>query len=162
MRGLARAIFLIVLTAGIVPAQPSLHMQLAGRWWRNAQTAEKLGLSADQQKRMDGIFDQSRPNLIDLAAALDKEEAGLEPLVDADPPDTAKIKSQIDRVAQARAELEKANANVLLGLRLVLSQAQWRNLQSVSQRPRPKKLLRDNLRDNQEPPRPGPVPRKVQ
>jgi Spy/CpxP family protein refolding chaperone len=158
MRGLERAIFLIILTAGIVLAQPSLHMQLAGRWWRNAQTAEKLGLSADQQKRMDGIFDQNRPNLIDLAAALDKEEAALEPLVDADPPDTAKIRARIDRVAQARAELEKANANMLLGLRLVLSQVQWRNLHTVSQGPRPKNLPHDN----QEPSRPGPVPRRVQ
>ena len=158
MRGLERAMVLIISTAGIVVAQPSLHMQLAGRWWRNAQTAERLGLSADQQKRMDGIFDQNRPNLIDLAATLDKEEATLEPLVDADPPDTAKIKAQIDRVAQARAELEKANANMLLGLRLVLSQAQWRNLQAAAPRPRPKGLPRDS----QEPPRPGPVPRKVQ
>jgi len=158
MRGLGTAIFLITLTTGIALAQPSLHMQLPGRWWRNAQTAERLGLSADQQKRMDGIFDQNRPNLIDLAAALDKEEAALEPLVDADPPDTARIRAQIDRVAQARAELEKANANMLLGLRVVLSQAQWRNLQAVPQRPRPKNLSHDN----QESSRPEPVPRKVQ
>lgn len=158
MRGLERVIFLITLTTGVVPAQPSLHTQLGGRWWRNAQTAEKLGLTADQQKRMDGIFDQNRPNLIDLAAALDKEEAALEPLMDADPPDSAKIKTQISRVAEARAELEKANATMLLGLRLVLSQAQWRNLQAVHPGPRPKDLPRDSP----QPSRPGPVPRKLQ
>lgn len=158
MRGLEGAIFLIILNTGILVAQPSLQMQLRGRWWRDAQTAEKLGLSADQQKRMDGVFDHDRPNMIDLAAALDKEEATLEPLLDADPPDTAKIKAQIGRVAQARAELEKANANMLLGLRLVLSQAQWRNLQGVTPRPRPKDLPHDN----QASPRPGPVPKKVQ
>jgi len=144
MRGLEKAVFLFALTAGVVLAQPSLQMRLGGRWWRNAQTAEKLALSADQQKRMDAIFDEERPNLIDLSAALDQEEARLEPLLDSDPPDAARVKAQIDRVAQARAELEKANANMLLGIRLVLSQAQWRNLQTAAPGPRP-----------------APVPRKV-
>lgn len=157
MKRLARTTFLLIFTAGIVLAQRSLQTPFAGRWWRNAQTAEKLGLSADQQKRMDGIFDQSRPNLIDLTAAFDKEEAALEPLVDADQPDPAKIRAQIDRVAQARAELEKANANMLLGLRLVLSQAQWRNLRAVAARPLPKQVPHDD----QAPARPGPVPRKI-
>ena len=138
MRRLERAKLLLILTGGIVLAQTSLQTQLAGRWWRNAQTVQKLGLSADQQKRMDGIFDQNRPNLIDLTAALDKEEATLEPFVDADQPETAKIRAQIERVAQARAELEKANARMLLGIRRVLNQDQWKKLQTeVPQGPGP-------------------------
>ena len=156
MKRLARTIFLLILAGGFALAQFSLQVPFAGRWWRNPQTAEKLGLSADQQKRMDGIFDQSRANLIDLTAAFDKEEAALEPLVDAEQPDTAKIRAQIDRVARSRAELEKANANMLLGLRLVLSQAQWRNLREGA-----KPRARDLPRDEQSPSRPGPAPRKV-
>ena len=72
----------------------------------------------------------------------------LEPLLDADPPDAAKILPQIDRVAQARAELEKANARMLLGLRGVLNKEQWSKLQS--QRPG----LQPG-RDNPPPPRNG-------
>ena len=45
----------------------------------------------------------------------------MEPLLAADQPDEGKILAQIDRVAQARAELEKANARMLLGLRRVLT-----------------------------------------
>jgi len=37
----------------------------------------------------------------------------MEPLVSADPPDENKLLAPIDRVAQARAELEKANARML-------------------------------------------------
>ena len=54
----------------------------------------------------------------------------MEPLLAADQPDEGKILAQIDRVAQARAELEKANARMLLGLRRVLTPDQWKTLQA--------------------------------
>ncbi len=98
--------------------------------------AQKLGLTADQQKKMDEIFQQHRLKLIDLNASLQKEEAILEPLVESDQPEESKIATQIDRVAQARAELEKANARMLLGIRRVLNPDQWKKLQvGVSQPP---------------------------
>jgi Spy/CpxP family protein refolding chaperone len=91
---------------------------------------QKLALTADQQKRMDDIFQQNRLRLIDLNASLQKEEAIMEPLVSADQPDEPKILAQIDRVAQARAELEKANARLLLGIRRVLTPEHWKKLQA--------------------------------
>jgi Spy/CpxP family protein refolding chaperone len=122
-----------------MPAQ-ILPGGLAGRWWRSPAMAQKLSLTEDQQKKMDEVFQQSRLKLIDLTAALDKEEATLEPLVAAEQPDAAKIRPQIDRVAQARAELEKANANMLLGLRLLLTPEQWKGL-PASGGPRPRKVV---------------------
>jgi len=101
-----------------------------GRWWTDPRQVERLGLSADQQKRIDGLFQQSRLKLIDLTAAVEKEEAILEPLLAADQPDEKKVLAQIDKVAQARAELEKADAAMLLGFRRVLSVEQWKKLQS--------------------------------
>jgi Spy/CpxP family protein refolding chaperone len=97
--------------------------------------AQKLGLTADQQKKMDEIFQQHRLKLIDLNASLQKEEAILEPLVESDQPEESKIVTQIDRVAQARAELEKANARMLLGIRRVLNPDQWKKLQVGVPRP---------------------------
>jgi len=99
---------------------------------------QKLSLTADQQKKMDDIFQQSRLRLVDLNASLQKEELTLEPLLAADQPDEPKILAQIDRVAQARAELEKANARMLLGIRRVLNQDQWKKLQSEGPRPMPR------------------------
>jgi len=93
--------------------------------------AETLGLTAEQQKKMDDIFQQSRLRLIDLSAGLQKEEAIMEPLLAADRPDEAKILVQIDKIAQARAELEKANARMLLGLRSTLTLEQWKKLQEM-------------------------------
>ncbi len=91
---------------------------------------QKLGLTADQQKRIDALFQQNRLKLIDLSAGLQKEEAILEPLLEADRPDESQVLAQIDRIAQARAELEKANARMLLGFRGVLTLDQWKKLEA--------------------------------
>ena len=101
-----------------------------GRWWDDQVFVKKLGLSEDQQKKMDDIFNTNRLNLIDRFATVQKEEAILEPLVATDPPDESKVLAQIDRVAQARAELEKANARMLLGIRSQLTHEQWVKLKA--------------------------------
>jgi Spy/CpxP family protein refolding chaperone len=105
-----------------------LSVSMSERWWRNAQTAQTLGFTAEQMRKMDEIFQQHRLRLIDLNAALEKEEVTLEPLVADETLDDTKITAQIDRVAQARAELEKANGRMLLGIRKVLTPDQWRKL----------------------------------
>jgi len=107
----------------------------AGKWWDNPELAKRLNLTADQQKKMDDVFQQNRLRLIDLHAALEREEAILEPLIEAASPDDAKAVPQIDRVEQARAELGKANARLLLGLRHVLTPEQWKMLDSEQHGP---------------------------
>ena len=118
--------------------QPSLEQALGGppgKWWERPEWVQLLVLSADQQKKMDDVFQQSRLKLIDLNATVEKEQVTMEPLVGAEPPDEAKIVAQIDKVAQARAELEKANARMLLGIRRVLTQDQWNKLKAEIRNP---------------------------
>jgi len=112
----------------------------AGRWWTRPEVIEQLGLSADQRKNLDDILQQHRLKLIDLDAALQREEVTLEPLVSAQPPDDAKVTAQIDRVAQARAELEKANSRMLWQVRRVLTPEQWTQLQTRPVTPKPLKV----------------------
>jgi Spy/CpxP family protein refolding chaperone len=114
-------------------ASGGLQTDLPDRWWKNPATAQSLGLTADQQKKMEDVFQQYRLRLIDLNAALEKDELSLEPLVATEPLDESKITAQIDRVAQARAELEKANGRMLLGIRKMLAQNQWNKLQRGTQ-----------------------------
>jgi Spy/CpxP family protein refolding chaperone len=102
-----------------------------GKWWDNPDVSKDLNLQADQKQKMDSIFDQNRAKLIDQHASLQKEETALEPLMNADAPDEAKILAQIDKVAQARAELEKSNARMLLAVRQVLTQEQWTKLKAA-------------------------------
>jgi Spy/CpxP family protein refolding chaperone len=101
-----------------------------GIWWHNPDLIQKLTLTPDQQKRMDDILQQSRLQLVDLRANVEKQELLMEPMLATNPPDTNKILAQIDHTAQARAELEKANAKMLLGIRNVLTPDQWSKLQT--------------------------------
>jgi Spy/CpxP family protein refolding chaperone len=101
-----------------------------GIWWHNPDLVQKLTLTPDQQKRMDDIMQQSRLQLIDLRANVEKQELLIEPMLAANPPDTTKVLAQIDRTAQARAELEKAIGKMLLSIRTVLTPDQWTKLQA--------------------------------
>ncbi len=103
------------------------------RWWNNPQMIDKLKLTDEQRKAMDGILLEHREKLIDLHANLQKAELAMDPLINDDQPNEAKILAQIDKVAQARADLEKANARFLLAIRAKLTPDQWKQLQAERQ-----------------------------
>lgn len=102
-----------------------------GSWWKNQELAQKIGLSTEQVKRIDDIFVQSRVQLIHAHAALEEQELLLEPLMSANPIDQGKALAQINKIADLRADLEKTNAKMLLGIRGVLTAEQWTKLQGM-------------------------------
>ena len=104
-----------------------------GQWWNNPKVAEKLKLTDDQRKAMDEIFQQHREKLVDLRGSVEKAEIEMEPLVRADQPNESAVLAQIDKVAQSRAELEKANARFLFELRAKLTPDQWKQVQEFRQ-----------------------------
>lgn len=102
-----------------------------GRWWNEPRMIQKLNLTEDQRKAMDSILDQHKPELIDLRAKVEKAEVEMEPLMRADKPDEGSILAQIDKIADARKELEKSNARFLLALRSKLTVDQWKQLEAM-------------------------------
>lgn len=110
------------------------HMGFEGRgWWNNPRIIERLKLTDDQRKGMDSILLQHREKLVDLRANLEKAELAMQPLMDADTPNDAAIIAQIDKVVQARADLERANSRFLLAIRDKLTVDQWKQIQSLEQ-----------------------------
>ena len=101
-----------------------------GAWWKNPEVSTRIGLTPDQQKKIEDLFTQSRMHLIDLHASLEKEQLVLGPLMDANPLDQAKASAEIDKIAETRAELEKTDAKMLLSIRSVLTPDQWTKLQA--------------------------------
>jgi periplasmic protein CpxP/Spy len=101
-----------------------------GQFWNNPRIVERLKLTDDQRKAMDGILQDHRVTLIDLRANVEKAEVEMEPLMRADDPNETAILAQIDKIAQARAELEKANARFLLAIRSKLTPEQWKQVQA--------------------------------
>ncbi len=100
-----------------------------GTWWKDPELAKRIDLSPDQIKRIDDLFLQSRIDLVRMHASLEEAELLLEPMLNANPPDQARTLAQIGKIADQRAELEKANAKMLLSIRGVLNQQQWTKLQ---------------------------------
>ncbi len=107
-----------------------------GKWWKS-DVAQRIGLTDQQAQQIEKIFQDHRLQLVDLHANLEKQELQLEPLIQADNPNEQQVLAQIDKVAQARASLEKSNASMHLGIRRVLSAEQWTKLQSEHRQPRP-------------------------
>ena len=126
-----------------------------GTWWRNADTISSVGLSTDQQKRLDDIFLQSRTQLIQMHATLEEQQLQLEPLLASNPVDDNHVLAIISKIADTRAELEKADARMLLNLRKVLTPDQWTKLQA--QRP-PHNMMREHRNFNGQNPNGPPNP----
>ena len=104
-----------------------------GAWWKNSEIVKKLGLSEAQVGQIEQTFLEHRLRLVDLRADLEKQELRLQPLIDADRPDEAKVVAQIDLITAARGKLEKENAMMLLAIRRVLGVEQWKTLQTLQQ-----------------------------
>ncbi len=117
--------------AQMPPGRP--HPADLGKWWKNSEIVRELQLSEAQSNQIEQTFLEQRLKLIDLHAELEKQEARLQPLIEADQPDEAKVSAQIDQVLAARGRLEKANAMMMLAIRRVLTAEQWKKLQAIQQ-----------------------------
>ena len=106
-----------------------------GAWWTNTATVARLGLTDDQKTRLEKTFESHRQDLTARTDTLNKEESQLSKLLEADPLDRNAVFAEIDRVTQARSELERANSVMTMEMREVLTRAQWMQLQP-SQRAR--------------------------
>lgn len=128
------------------PQNPQAN-PMNGPWWRTP-LAGRLGLDADQRKKLDDLWQQHRLRRIDLEAVLQKAQVTLEPMLQADSPDEDKIMAQIDRVTQAEGEVRKGEIRWQLNMRQILSLDQWRRLQEQ---------VRSGPGNSQQPgPQPGP------
>ena len=98
-------------------SQGSLRLGPIGRWWDNKNVALLVGLEPRQQHRMDDVFTANRDSLIKSEKALQHEQSQLNKLTRSKEVDENQIFQQIDRVTQARGELEKTYTHYLLQIR---------------------------------------------
>jgi Spy/CpxP family protein refolding chaperone len=105
-----------------------LQLGPPGRWWDDGSFAKSIGLDKNQQHRMDDIFKANKTELVKLYKGLQHEESQLEKITRARDLDEALIDQQIDKVEQARGELEKANAHMLLAIRKEMTPEQTARL----------------------------------
>ena len=102
-----------------------------GRWWKDAEVVRAIGLNDGQVQKIEQVFQDSRVKLVDIHATLQKEEIKLEPLLEAESPEEGAVLAAIDRITAARANLEKANAQMAFAIRRVLTPEQWKKLRTL-------------------------------
>ena len=98
------------------------------RFWDDKKTVKNLNLRPDQQKRMDDLFNSSKDNLVSLYDNLQREQLRYNSMSREDMQDESKVFAQIDRVSQARADLEKARAHLFLQIRKEMDPPQLEEL----------------------------------
>ncbi len=102
---------------GASTARGGLQFGPPGRWWDDKHFAKDLRLRSDQQRRMDAIFETNRGLLQKRLQGLEQEQNRMGSLTRTRVWDEGALFAEIDRIAGARAELEKANTHYLLQIR---------------------------------------------
>lgn len=101
------------------------------KWWQSDHFKKELGLTAEQTKRLEDIWQKALPTLKELKTALDAAEAQFEKLVERG--DDAAVMDQVNTVEFARAELNKSRTMMLLRMRKVLTTDQWAKFTALQQ-----------------------------
>ena len=119
--------YLIAMTAVILTALVWITTLSAGqqgfKWWQSDHYKKELGLTAEQTRRMEEIFQKAMPQLKVQKSALDVAEAKFERLVEKG--EDSAVMEQINVVEAARAELNKGRTLMLYGMRKVMTRDQW-------------------------------------
>jgi Spy/CpxP family protein refolding chaperone len=132
-----------VLPEIVPPLTPQFPLQIpiqffrttsGGAWWTNTALVQQLGLTDDQKAKIEKAYENHRQNIVSGTQLLDKEEAQLGKLLDADSIDRNAVYTQIDRVVHARSEMERENSAMTMEMRESLTRAQWTQLQSATPR----------------------------
>src|SRR5262245_27975446 len=125
----------ICLTAAVAEAQvaaagrggPPVPAQTA--WWTDSMLMSRLGLTDLQKAKIEGAFQAHKQLLASAKETLEREEAQLSRLRDAESVDRSAVQLQVNKVIQARSEMERLNAAMTLEMREQLSRSQWAQLQ---------------------------------
>lgn len=101
------------------------------KWWQSDLYKRELGLTSEQSRRLEDIFQAAVPNLRVQKKALDQAETDFERLVEKG--DDGAVMEQVGRVEIARAELNKSRTMMLLRMRRVLTTDQWAKFTALHQ-----------------------------
>ena len=105
-------------------------------WW-DQPIARDLGLSEEQNRQIRAIVSESRDRLIQLRGAVDSAEGALRDIMDEEKVDTRRAEAAIEKVVTTHADMMRAVSQMSLKLRVILTSAQWQELEKRESQPPP-------------------------
>ncbi len=118
-----------ILLLAVLPAAAQIPMP-PGKWWKQAEMAHQLGLTEEQVRQLEAVFQENRKKMVDLKAELEKRQGDLEALLESPAPDEKKLAEQLDFTLEAQTRLMRAAMGMMLKMRLLLKPAQWQKLEA--------------------------------
>jgi Spy/CpxP family protein refolding chaperone len=137
--GMAALAIAVLVSTSPLPATPLPGPQGAKtaqgaqsvKWWQSEFYKKELGLTTEQTRRLEEIFQKAVPTLKVQKTTLDAAEAKFEKLIEQG--DDKEVMEQINLVEAARADLNKSRTMMLLNMRKVLTRDQWARFTALHQ-----------------------------
>lgn len=122
---------LLIATAALAADLPP------GKWWRRPDMVLLLGLTADQQSRLDAIWRAASSELIDYRGEVEKQNIALRGELDQPQIDRKNVLRLAARLNEARGRLFERELTMLVDMRGVLTDTQWARMRAQLDRVQP-------------------------
>ncbi len=119
-----RLILIAIALFAFAGTAPAMDLP-PGKWWRRPEIIQMLGLTEDQQSKLESISLKAMNELIDHRAELEKANVALRAELDQPQLNREAIRKAAARVSDARARLFDRELMMLYDMRGVLSDTQW-------------------------------------
>ncbi len=103
------------------------------KWWKSEAFQKDLGITADQEGRIDAIFIETLPELRMHKDELDRLELQVSRLIETDTDETS-VAKVVDKTEAARGRLNKVRTLMLMRMRQVLTPDQRVRFKALHER----------------------------
>jgi Spy/CpxP family protein refolding chaperone len=118
------------------------------KWWQSERFVQELGLTKDQSRQIDEVFQASWPALQAAKADLDRLETELSAVIADGTAPEAKVLHQIDKVEASRCVMGRARSLMLYRMHRVLSPEQRVKLKALYEAVEREKALQHGRSSN--------------
>lgn len=118
-------------TTAAAPQHNALQFGPVGRWWDDHSVMQQIGLSRDQQRRMDSIFDANKPAILASYKTFLKAQSNMNAVNKNTSADRGTVFAAIDAVNNARSDLQKATSAMLMQIRSEMKADQISKLEKI-------------------------------
>jgi len=101
------------------------------KWWMSDTYKKELGLTADQSRRLEEVFQAALPTLRTQKKALDDAEQQFQQVMQRG--NYSSVMEQVDHLEAARANLNRTRTMMLVNMRKLLTTDQWIKLDAMHQ-----------------------------
>lgn len=118
-------------SAAGAPQHNALQFGPVGRWWDNHSVMQQIGLSKEQQIRMDSIFDANKPAILSSYKVFLKAQSNMNAVNKDTKADKTTVFAAIDAINNARSDLQKATSAMLMQIRSEMNSDQIAKLEKM-------------------------------